>query len=158
MRPLALLSALLLGAACRPLPAPAGRGPGRGADPPLPIASLAVDFPKRDEGTLSFSVPLPQGAPPARAVTWELFVRSRRFAAGVEGAPEVVSADGGVTVRVAVPLTWRHLGWREGPTYLDVGVRGEVLAGDEATPTRLRFEGRREVLAHGAPDFDEVRE
>lgn len=134
--------------------------PGRARPPEanLGVAALSVDFPKADEGLLEFSVPLPEKLPPLRGVSWELWVRGRRFATGLEGSPLVVDVPGGRQVQLSAPLVFRHLGWREGSTWLEVRLAGELLVGDEGASAGLRFHAEREVLAHGVPELEEARE
>jgi len=151
LRSLGALAALAL-AACttqgRPKPEEANLG----------VSALSVDFPKADEGLLEFSVPLPEKAPPLRGVSWELWVRGRRFATGLEGSPVVVDVPGGRQVQLSAPLVFRHVGWREGSAWLEVRLSGELLVGDEGAPAGLPFHVQREVLAHGVPELDEARE
>jgi hypothetical protein len=57
-------------------------------------------------------------------------------------------------VRIEAPLAWRHLGWRDGATFLDVMVRGEVTPWGAPEGLRFPFRTRAEVLVTGAPQLD----
>lgn len=149
-RPLALAALAL--AAC------AGPARPRPEAPALGVSALRVDFARADEGLLEFSVPLPEKLPPLRAVSWELWVRGRRFATGLEGSPAVVDAPGGREVQLQAPLVFRHLGWREGSAWVEVRLSGELLVGDEGAPAGVPFRGQREVLAHGVPELEESQD
>lgn len=109
----------------------------------LPVTELRADFPAPDTGLLEFVVPLPAGLPRVDRVEWELFLDGHRFAAGVEG-PRTV--EGGLA-RVRTPLAWKHLGWREGRAWLEVGLRGAL----EVPGRRFTFRERRELEVNGRP-------
>jgi hypothetical protein len=129
---------LSLGLACQsgPLPRPAA----------LEVEGLALDLPEPGVGRLRLQLPLPAGE--VSEVTWELALDGHRFATGVEAAPRAV--DGGVALDV--PLAWRHFGWREGPRWVRVEVRGQARhpGRSDSTP----FRGARDVLVQGAPRLD----
>lgn len=122
------------------------------AAPTVVVASVAVDFPRREGGELAFSLRLPAGAPRPSEVSWELFLDGARFAAGIDG--DVQELDGLFHVKSA--LAARHLAWREGEGWLDVVLQGEVDLGDGGE--RLRFRDRRELLVHGRPQLHVPRE
>lgn len=119
----------------------------------LTVSHVTLAFPREEEGDLFFEVELPERVLRVGSVRWALTVAGQRFASGVVMTPDVVAdASGRRRVRVDAPLVYRHLGWRDGSAYLDVGVSGDVvpLASDE----RLPFRDRRELLVTAAPLFD----
>jgi hypothetical protein len=132
---LGLALALGLVAACQ-------TGPALGP-PPLEVAILGLELPEPGTGRLRLALPVP--APQVAQVSWELALDGRPFAAGLETAP--LAVDGGVVVDAV--LAWRHLGWREGPRWVQVVVRGVLLPPGE--PVGRAFRGEREVLVPGAP-------
>jgi hypothetical protein len=132
------LALVVLAAGC------AGRKWSPSPPPPVHVVAVAVDFPTRDRGSLDFTLELPPDAPPARSVTWELFLDGIRFAAGLEG--QLPRSGNQVVVRA--PLVSRHLVWREGEATLDVGLKGEVDVGSGAP---LGFKERRELQVQGRP-------
>ena len=139
--------ALLLGAGCRHLP--------EGSQSGLTVSSMSVAFPREEVGDLFFEVEVPPSVIRVASLRWELFLGPRRFAEGVVAFPDIVTdVAGRRRVRIASPLVYRHLGWREGSVWLDVGVRGDLqpLGADEGA--RLSFRGREEVLCNAAPMFD----
>lgn len=109
----------------------------------LALEALRVDFPAPDQGELEFSVQLPATVAGVDRVEWELFLDGHRFAAGVEG-PRVLEAGRAV---VRTPLTWKHLGWREGRAWLEVGLRGAF----DTPGRRFTFRERRELEVSGRP-------
>ena len=120
--------------------------------PPLPLEDVGLSFRSPEEGALSFAFDLPPGAGDVHSVWWDVVLDGRRFATGVEGAPELTeNSDGGWRVRVTSPVVLGHLGFREGPTYVNVLVRGEVRLKRAGVDERLPFEGGREFLTKGAP-------
>ncbi|MCA2976879.1 MAG: hypothetical protein INH41_19475 [Myxococcaceae bacterium] len=145
MRRAAWLVLLLELAGCRRVTAPSA-----GAE--LPVRNVTVAFPGDQRGELFFEVVLPPGVPAVAALRWELWLSGRRFAEGVVRAPTTTADAADVrVVRIEAPLSWRHLGWRDGPTFLDVGVRGEVTPVDAPEGLRLPFRARAQVLVTGAP-------
>lgn len=133
-----LLAALLLGCAARP---------GSPRAPSIVVTALAVEFPERDRGELTFTLRLPPGEARVTEVAWELFLDGERFATGLEG--EVAPRDGLFPVRTA--LVARHLGWKEGEGTLDVLLLGEVDLGKGGE--RQRFLERRELTVQGRPQL-----
>ncbi|MFT3709974.1 MAG: hypothetical protein QM817_20270 [Archangium sp.] len=111
---------------------------------PVKVLAVAVDFPTRDRGSIDFTLELPPDAPPARSITWELFLDGVRFAAGLEG--QLIVNEHQIVVRA--PLVSRHLAWREGEGTLDVGLKGEI---DVGTGVPLGFKERRELPVTGRP-------
>jgi len=137
----------VLSAGCRHVP-------GRGSSG-LTVSSVSVAFPREEVGDLFFEVEVPASVIRVASLRWELFLGPHRFAEGVVAFPDVVTDPAGRRrVRIASPLVYRHLGWREGSVWLDVGVRGDLqpLGADEGA--RLSFRGREEVLCTAAPVFD----
>jgi hypothetical protein len=123
----------------------------------LEVNRLTLTFPRPEHGVLTFEVALPPAMQRAGALRWELFLGARRFAEGVVMAPEVVpDGRGGRSVRVEAPLIFRHTGWREGGTFLDVGLSGHLqpLVG----AVRWPFRARHELLVNAAPVLDERAE
>jgi hypothetical protein len=109
----------------------------------LALEAVRVDFPAPDTGQLEFSLLLPATVPGVDRVEWELFLDGHRFAAGVEG-PRTL--EGGRAL-VRTPLTWKHLGWREGRAWLEVGLRGAL----DTPGRRFTFRGRQELEVSGRP-------
>ncbi|MDX2009784.1 MAG: hypothetical protein SFW67_06330 [Myxococcaceae bacterium] len=150
MRRAAWLGVLLAVAACRRVPAP-------GLEAPLSVKNVTLAFPMDQQGDLFFEVVLPPSIPRVASARWELWLGDRRFAEGVLSNPATTNGVGGERlVRIAAPLTWRHLGWRDGATFLDVGVRGEVTPWAAPEGLRLPFRARAEVLVTGAPVLEDV--
>jgi hypothetical protein len=122
---------------------------------PLTVKNVTLAFPADEQGDLFFELVLPGGVTRAASARWELWLGARRFAEGVVSLPPTVNdASGARVLRIEAPLTWRHLGWRDGATFLDVGVRGEVMPWGAPEGVRLPFRGRAEVLVTGAPVLD----
>lgn len=123
------------------------------APPPLEVASLALDFPVPDQGTLTFSVDVPANEQ-VTGVSWALAVRGFRFASGFDARPTVAATERPNVARLTVStrLVYRHHGWRDGATFLDAEVDGAIVVRDGAR--ELRFAGRKEVLSRGAPVFE----
>jgi hypothetical protein len=119
--------------------------------PSVTVSKLSLDFPERERGELAFSLTLPEGAPAATEVAWELFLDGSRFATGLQGS--LTQQPGSVDLQTT--LVARHLGWREGDGTLDVVIQGEV---DFGRGERLRFRERREVLVHGRPQLNIPRD
>jgi hypothetical protein len=113
----------------------------------LEPTTLQLEFSQPGEGVLLLV--LPSRREDVVSLSWELALGGRTFAVGLEAGTQR-TADGQLQVRA--PLGWRHLGWREGPRFLDVQVRGVVRY--RQVPELERFEGRREVLATGGPLLD----
>ncbi len=123
------------------------RGPAARLQPTrVEVVQLNLAFPEPGSGLLTLGVPI--DAPAPSRVSWALMLDEKPFASGLEANPVV--HDGVIDVRA--PLTWRHLGWKEGARMLRVAVRGEVTWATRPEP--LRFEGEREVLVQGAPGLD----
>jgi len=121
------------------------------------VLSVSLAFPKADQGELFFEVALPPNVPRVGALRWELYLGAKRFAEGVAMNPELGTTAGGRRfLRVEAPLVFHHLGWREGGTWLSVGLRGELqpLGGDQ----RYSFQRRTEQLVTAAPVLDESGE
>ena len=123
----------------------------RAASAALEPSTLQLAFSQPGEGVLLLV--LPSRREDVVSLSWELALGGRTFAAGLEAVTER-TADGKLQVRA--PLTWRHLGWREGPRFLDVWVRGMVRY--RTPPEFERFEGRRELVAPGGPVLDVTRD
>jgi hypothetical protein len=122
-------------------------GPMRRLQPErVELVQLDLSFPEPGAGVLTLGVPVDVPAP--SRLSWSVLLDGRPFASGLEAAP--VAHNGVVDVRA--PLTWRHLGWKEGARMLRVSVRGEVTWATR--PDVLRFEGEREVLVQGAPGLE----
>jgi hypothetical protein len=131
------------------------RVPPSQLEAPLAVRNVTLAFPADEQGDLFFEVVLPGGVARAASARWELWLGGRRFAEGVVLTPQTVSeASGARLLRIEAPLTWRHLGWRDGATFLDVSVRGEVRPWGAPEGVRLPFRGRAEVLVTGAPVLD----
>ena len=139
--------------ACRP-------GAVTPRDEVLGVSELSVDFPDEGLGELSLAVdcPLTVGAT-VTTLSWELWLGSRRFAVGLEGAPDTVPlSEGLVRVAVRAPLRYRHLRWEPGGAFLQVGVAGELVVRKRGVDSTVRFRGVHEQVTRGVPDLDEVRE
>jgi hypothetical protein len=146
----ALLVALLVLAvgSCRHAPVV---GPTSG----LSVAALHVAFPREEQGALSFEVELPEGVLRLATLRWELWLGARRFAEGVVMTPDIVTGpDGRRRARVEAPLVYRHLGWRDGSSWVEVGVRGDVQPFGVDEGARVAFRTRAELLLSGAPVLD----
>jgi hypothetical protein len=144
-----VLVALLLLAGCRRV-APADTAST------LDVSNLTVSFPREEQGDLFFEVSLPRQVARITTLRWELFIGPRRFAEGVVMAPDITSDAGGRRhARVEAPLVYRHLGWREGSTWLDVGLKGDVQPFGADEGGRLSFRVRQQVLVTAAPVLDE---
>jgi len=142
-------AALLLFAGCR-------RVPVGDATAPLEVSNLTVSFPREEQGDLFFEVLLPRQVARITTLRWELFIGPRRFAEGVVLGPDITSDAGGRRhARVEAPLVYRHLGWREGSTWLDVGLKGDVQPFGADEGGRLGFRTRQQVLVTAAPVLDE---
>lgn len=142
----ALLTSLGL-AACRHLPdAPATEQ--------LPVSNLIVAFPRQEQGDLFFEVGVPAEVVRVASVKWVLRLSGRRFAEGLVMTPDVQQDAGGTRrVRVEAPLVYRHVSWRDGSTWLQLDLSGEVQPFGVAP--RLGFQTRQEVLVSAAPVLDE---
>ena len=144
-----VLVALLLLAGCR-------RVPAADAASTLEVSNLTVSFPREEQGDLFFEVLLPRQVARITTLRWELFIGPRRFAEGVVLAPDITSDAGGRRrARVEAPLVYRHLGWREGSTWLDVGLKGDVQPFGADEGGRLGFRVRQQLLVTAAPVLDE---
>lgn len=147
-----VLVALLLLAGCR-------RVPAADTSSSLEVSSLTLSFPREEQGDLFFEVLLPRQVARITTLRWELFIGSRRFAEGVVLAPDITSDAGGRRrARVEAPLVYRHLGWREGSTWLDVGLKGDVQPFGADEGGRLGFRVRQQLLVTAAPVLDERAE
>jgi hypothetical protein len=133
--PTRALALLLLAGACR------GGSLPRPSELEATVEALTLE----ETGTGRLRVLVAAPGPPVARLRWELALDGRRFATGLETALPAV--EGGL--RLDVPLAWRHVGWREGPRFLLVEVRGDVLSAGEATG--LPFQAARELLVPGAP-------
>ena len=132
------------------------RVPGPAADAWLQVRNVTLAFPAEEQGDLFFEVELPPNVIRAASAKWELWLSGRRFAEGVLMAPPTTTDGSGVRrLRIEAPLAWRHLGWRNGAQFLDVGVRGEVMPWGAPEGTRLPFRSRTQVLVTGAPRLDD---
>jgi hypothetical protein len=145
-----VLVVLLLLVGCRRVPA------ADAASSTLEVSNLTVSFPREEQGDLFFEVLLPRQVARITTLRWELFIGPRRFAEGVVMAPDITSDAGGRRhARVEAPLVYRHLGWREGSTWLDVGLKGDVQPFGADEGGRLHFRVRQQVLVTAAPVLDE---
>ncbi|MBE2254285.1 MAG: hypothetical protein IAE78_32445 [Myxococcus sp.] len=143
------LAGLLLLCGCHRLPA-------ADTSASVEVANLTLSFPREEQGDLYFEVVLPRQVARVTTLRWELFLGQRRFAEGVVLAPDIVSDAGGRrSARVQAPLVYRHLGWREGSTWLDVGLRGDVQPFGAGEGGQLSFRARRELLVTAAPVLEE---
>lgn len=124
--------------------------------PPLEVRIVSLSFPRPEEGELSFEVELPRALPRIGALRWELFLGGRRFAEGAAMNPEVKVDGSRRVLRVEAPLVFRRLGWREGGSFLDVGLAGELQPPEGEQ--RWAFKGRTELLVNAAPIIDEPSE
>jgi len=142
-------SLLLLSLSCRTLVRPAP------TLEVLPVAALNVDFPKNEEGHLSFTLDVPEAAQRSVSrVSWELWIGALRFATGVEGPSAGAPQPGGtLQVKIDAPLVYRHLAWVEGKAYLTVSLKADVEL-SPASVTALRFQTQRELLVQGKPVLD----
>lgn len=141
--------ALLLLAGCR-------RVPVADAGSSLEVSNVTLSFPREEQGDLFFEVLLPRQVARITTLRWELFIGPRRFAEGVVMAPDITSDAGGRRhARVEAPLVYRHLGFREGSTWLDVGLKGDVQPFGADEGGRLNFRVRQQVLVTAAPVLDE---
>ncbi len=141
--------ALLLLAGCR-------RVPSADVASALEVSNLTLSFPREEQGDLFFEVLLPRQVARITTLRWELFIGPRRFAEGVVLAPDITSDAGGRRrARVEAPLVYRHLGWREGSTWLDVGLKGDVQPFGADEGGRLGFRVRQQLLVTAAPVLDE---
>jgi hypothetical protein len=139
---------VLLAAGCR-------RVPVADATSSLEVSNLTVSFPREEQGDLSFEVLLPRQVAGITKLRWELFIGPHRFAEGVVMTPDVTSDRGGRrSARVETPLVYRHLGWRDGSAWLDIGLRGDVQPFGADEGGRLHFKVRRQVLVTAAPLLD----
>lgn len=139
------LVALLAVVGCR-------RAPPADASAQLEVANVTLAFPREEQGDLFFEVQLPREVARVISLRWELWLGQHRFAEGVVMAPEVTADGGGRRwARVEAPLVYRHLGWREGATWLDVGVRGDVQPFGADEGGRIGFKTRKQVLVTAAP-------
>ncbi|MBL8922170.1 MAG: hypothetical protein JNJ54_25195 [Myxococcaceae bacterium] len=144
------LLGLLAVAGCR-------RAPPPDTSAALEVANLTLAFPREEQGDLFFEVQLPVEVRRVLSLRWELWLGARRFAEGVVMAPDIsADAAGRRWARVEVPLVYRHLGFREGATWLDVGLRGDVLPFGADEGGRLGFKVRKEVLVTSAPQLERV--
>lgn len=150
MRAALLLLALLAAPGCRTL------RPGPAPDV-VTAEELQVDFPRVGEGSLDVLVPLPAGLAQVSRVTWTLRVRGIAFATGVEGPPfRVEGAQHDERhLRLRVPLLVKHLAWREGSGFLQVGVEGVLEGRALERDVRVPFAARREVLVQNVPRVGE---
>lgn len=122
----------------------------------LEVSNVTLAFPKEEQGDLYFELVLPREVARVTSLRWELWLGSRRFAEGVVQAPEVSTDAGGRRrARVEAPLVYKHLGWREGSTWLDVGVKGDVQPYGVDEGGRIPFRVRREVLVTAAPQLED---
>jgi hypothetical protein len=134
---------LLLGlAACATLPA--------GQIPALAVRGLSLTFLEPGAGQLRFSVPA--SCAQSASVSWKLGLDGRDFAAGVESAPRQAAA----LLEIDTPLSWRHLGWRDGARYARLRLTGEVRCDTLNLPQP--FSGEAEVLVEGGPVLDAPRD
>lgn len=123
----------------------------------LEVANLTLAFPKEEHGDLFFEVQLPVEVRRVLSLRWELWLGAHRFAEGVVMAPEIsTDAAGRRWARVEAPLVYRHLGFRDGATWLDVGLRGDVQPFGADEGERLGFKVRKEVLVTAAPQLERV--
>lgn len=123
----------------------------------LEVANLTLAFPKEEHGDLFFEVQLPVEVRRVLSLRWELWLGAHRFAEGVVMAPEIsTDAAGRRWARVEAPLVYRHLGFRDGATWLDVGLRGDVQPFGADEGGRLGFKVRKEVLVTAAPQLERV--
>ena len=125
----------------------------------LPVMALSVDFPKNEEGRLSFTLDVPQASlRTVRRVSWELWIGALRFATGVEGPTTAVAqGDGSLRVTIEAPLVYRHLTWVEGSAYLTIGLKAEVEL-SPASVSALHFQAQRELVVQGKPVLDRPEE
>lgn len=142
----ALLLALAL-SACRHLPA-------AGEPELLAVSNLTVAFPRQEQGDLFFEVTVPPEVVRVASLKWVLTLGGRRFAEGLVMTPDVQQDAGGIRrVRIEAPLVYRHVSWRDGSTWLQLQLSGEVQPFGVAP--RLSFQTRREVLVSAAPVLDD---
>lgn len=120
----------------------------------LEVSHLTVAFPREEQGDLFFEVVLPAGLLRVGSVRWALSLQGRRFATGLVMTPEVTADVSGLRrVRVEAPLHYRHLVWRDGSSFLDVRLEGDLvpLGADDR---RLPFRAQTELLVSGVPVID----
>jgi len=119
---------------------------------PLKVDDISLVFHSQNDGQVSFAFTLPKDAGDVVNVWWDVALDDQRFATGVAGAPVLSpTPEGGWRVRVTSPLVLKQLTYREGATYLNVLVRGEVRLKRRGVDERLPFTGEKEVLTTGAP-------
>jgi hypothetical protein len=142
MRARSRVLVLLVGAACATLPA--------GRTKALAVSGLSLTLLEPGAGALRFSVPA--RCAQSASVSWRLGLDGRDFAAGVEAAPRQI----GAALQIDTPLTWRHLGWRDGSRYARLRLKGEVRCDPLDLPQP--FTGEAEVLVEGGPVLDAPRD
>jgi len=155
MRARALVAALTLGAAaCRTLPPPPGDAHG-GAD--AHVEGLALSFTPEAEGTLELDLAVP-GRPRRDGVVaeveWELWLEGRAVASGLARVEQPLPAGAWTTVRLRLPLVFRHLGWTADTRTVAVRVTGKVARRFGLDVLWTGFDERRKVQSAGSVVFE----
>lgn len=148
----AVVALVLASSGCR-------RVPSAVAKETLDVTGLTLAFPREEQGDLTFEVLLPREVARVMTLRWELYLGPRRFAEGIVSAPDIITdVNGRRRARVEAPLVYHHLGWRDGSTWLDVGLKGDVRPFGADDGPRLQFKTRKQVLVTAAPLVNERTE
>jgi hypothetical protein len=118
------------------------------------LVSVTAAFPTDETGEVALKLLLKNpGSTQASvlAVSWELWLDGRWFAAGTQGMNEALP-PGETTVDVQLPLSFLKTPMRKGPQLVRAAVRGRVLVLFEPEQRReVRFERVSRIVAQGVP-------
>ncbi|HZH04479.1 MAG TPA: hypothetical protein VEY30_11905, partial [Myxococcaceae bacterium] len=121
--------------------------------PDVEVTSLAAAFPGAEEGRFDVSLTVREpswAGARATGVTWEAWIHRRLFASGRVALSELF-VDPARPVVLSLPVVYRHLGYRPGPTKLRILFRGALELERGTATWAPGFERMAEVTTEGAP-------
>jgi len=133
----------------------AGRERTAQPKPELEISSLSVHFAGADEGRFDLALTARQpnwtGAK-ATGLVWEAWINRRLFASGkVRLSALAVDASGSTSLPLSLPVIYRHLEYRSGPTRIQLRFRGTLELQRGPSIWSRDFERIEEIAVDGAP-------
>jgi hypothetical protein len=123
----------------------------------LSLLSVAASFASAEEGRfdLVFQFDRPDWKPnevKAVAMTWEAWLDQRLFASGKSTLPALpVHGSGVELLRLSLPVVYRHLEYRPGPTQVHLRLRGSLELQRGSARWRREFERAQRLTTDGAP-------
>lgn len=128
----------------------------RAQKPELEVTSLGASFPGADEGRIELQLTLHRPEDAGRQVRatglmWEAWVDHRPFAAGRMTLSAPVDPRGQSPLVLSLPVSYRHLEYRPGPTHVELRVRGTLDLLRDGSAKSIDFERSETRVTDGAP-------